>query len=247
MPNTEQWNQAFQAPLSRAERFVSDMLDRLPPVTQKSQVLDLGCGTGTHAARLAQVWQQAHITGVDISEASIRQAEKLRRQLPEGDRLCFLAQDYMKCHHGPYDLIYSDSCLHLIATPTQQLFAKVAADLKPGGYLVCSMPCPCLFNTVLFLVRRMLRLVRCRASDFAIFSLAKLLHAGDMPVARLKERVQYMYVIPQRLGSKSLEGQLTEQFQLDCQGVYPYHHASLGQPRHKLWVFQRRKTVALAA
>jgi trans-aconitate methyltransferase len=207
----------------------------------------LGCGTGTHALRLAQLCPGAHVTGIDLSEASIRLAENLRRQPPEGDRLCFLAQNYMHYDGGPYDLIYSDTSLHLIAAPTVQLFAKVAGDLKPGGYLVCSMPYPCLTNTVLFLVRRLLRLVRCRASDFAIFSVARMLHGREMPVALLKERVQYMYSIPHRLGSKSLERQLAQQFQLDCQGVYPYRHDSLGRPRHKLWVFQRRETVVMAA
>src|SRR5439155_586679 len=85
-----------------------------------------------------------------------------------------------------------------------------------------------------------------RATDFVIFSLAKLLHAGDMPAAWLKERIHYMYMVPHRLGSKSLAQQLAQQFQLDCLGVYPYPHASLGQLRHKFWVFQRRKSVALS-
>src|SRR5436189_3008070 len=127
MAKSEQWNQSFQTPPSRAERFVNDMLDRLPalPIGQRLEVLDLGCAAGAHAAQLAQRWPGAHITGIDISEVSIRQAENLRRQLPEANRLCFLAQDYMKCRRGPYDLIYCDSCLQLIPTPTEQLFAKV--------------------------------------------------------------------------------------------------------------------------
>jgi SAM-dependent methyltransferase len=249
MANPESWNQSFRTLPSRAEGFVSVMLDRLPPLVRgrRLDVLDLGCGTGALAFRLASACADAHVTGIDISQISIAEAERTRLQSPFTGRLRFIARDYMDHALGPFDLIYADSSLHLIQAPNEQLFAKLVGELKPGGHLVCSMPYRCLFNSFLFLVRRCLRLIRCRAVDHAIFSIAVLLHGKSLPLSRLRERVPYMYLIPPRVGSKSLERQLAADFHLECRGRYPYPHSSLGQPRHDLWIFHRPALCSVAA
>lgn len=243
MANHEPWSRAFTTMPSRAERFVSDMLSRLPvfPAKKKRDVLDLGCGTGAPAFQLATICSNAHITGIDISGASIVAAERACRQLPHSERLRFLAQDYMESNLRPFDLIYSDSCLHLIPQANEMLFAKLAHDLKPGGHLVFSIPRQCGYNFGLTMARRCFRLIRSRATDLVFSKLAQLVYGGTLSADFLNERVHYMYVIPHRFGNALLAEHLDRQFDLQCQGVYPYAHASIAQYKHRLWVFQKRK------
>lgn len=56
-------------------------------------ILELGCGTGTHAALLAEAGY--HVYGIDRSELMLRQAEQRRQQLPEAvsSRLQFSQAD----------------------------------------------------------------------------------------------------------------------------------------------------------
>ena len=98
-------------------------------------------------ARLAALLPQATFTGVDISAANIRSAEIMRRG---GSRRrsgsSFVLGDYMAFRDAPFDLILSDGVLHYVDAPDEELAAKLAADLAPGGTLIVAMATDCLYN-----------------------------------------------------------------------------------------------------
>ena len=99
------------------------------------RVLDLGCGPGLYAERLADAG--CAVTGIDLSPASIAYAcEKAsRRKLPATYR----CEDIHVAElNGPYDLvllIYGEFCTF---TPAEQrsLLARVHSALAPGGLFV---------------------------------------------------------------------------------------------------------------
>jgi SAM-dependent methyltransferase len=70
---------------AEAAGFIDALVERLRPPAD-SRVLDLGCGTGRHARRLAS--KGYDITGIDLSAASIAAATKVARP-----RLHFRRQD----------------------------------------------------------------------------------------------------------------------------------------------------------
>jgi len=97
------------------------------------EVLDLGCGPGLYAARMAD--RGAVVTGVDFSESSVAYA----RQTHQGDGLTFTCGDYLRDPlPGGIEiatLIYGDIC----ALPPDQrgrLFRRIRELLRPGGVLV---------------------------------------------------------------------------------------------------------------
>jgi SAM-dependent methyltransferase len=93
-------------------------------------VLELGCGTGNDAARLAR--EDYSVTGVDLSSAAIRQA-----QARYGAVATFLVADISQRLPFPdanFDAVMSNVAMHMFPDAiTRALFAEVGRLVAPGG------------------------------------------------------------------------------------------------------------------
>lgn len=98
-------------------------------------VLDLGCGPGLYAVRLAE--RGLHVTGVDYSRRSINYAAQYAQE--HNLAIEYRYQDYLKlADEGEYKgamLIYGDLC-PLAPEPRRQLLHNIHRALQPGGYFV---------------------------------------------------------------------------------------------------------------
>jgi ubiquinone/menaquinone biosynthesis C-methylase UbiE len=102
------------------------------------RVLEIGCGTGTTALRLAPV--VTHYTATDGSRRMIGIAEdKLGPEAPAN--VAFRHADAADRIAGaPFDAIFAFSLLHLVEdVPT--VLAAVHAQLKPGGLFLSKTVC----------------------------------------------------------------------------------------------------------
>ncbi|SEM69643.1 class I SAM-dependent methyltransferase [Nonomuraea pusilla] len=88
--------------------------------------LDVGCGDGLLAAKLAA--RAGHVTGVDSSPEMI---ELARRRHPGVE---FVHGDFMSWPHGRYDVVTSVATIHHMAFDAA--LSRMAAALRPGGTLV---------------------------------------------------------------------------------------------------------------
>jgi ubiquinone/menaquinone biosynthesis C-methylase UbiE len=98
------------------------------------RILDLGCGTGEITRRLAELYPQAQVTGIDILEgnlASARRASAVFR-----DRIGYEAGDAfaLKQADATFDLVV---CRHMSqAVPNFGLVLdEITRVLRPGGWL----------------------------------------------------------------------------------------------------------------
>ena len=117
---------------AEAARFVDALVNRLRPANG-AKALDLGCGAGRHARQLAS--HGMNVTGLDLSEASIRTARAFEHR-----RLRFACHD-MRCPFGQdvFDYVFNlftsfgyfdDPAEHLVVV------GNMAQSLKAGGRLV---------------------------------------------------------------------------------------------------------------
>ena len=94
------------------------------------RVLDVGCGLGTFARRLARVVE--HVDALDRDRDALAQAERLSRDLPN---VRFVEADFLTWQpEGPYDAVSMVAVLHHL--PFRAALIKAAALLRPGGVLL---------------------------------------------------------------------------------------------------------------
>lgn len=107
--------------------LASDLIDVLAPAAGE-RILDVGCGTGTLTARIAE--RGALVVGTDMSETMVEEAA---RKYPE---LTWRALDGQELdYEAEFDAVFSNAALHWM--PRAERVARgVARALRPGGRFV---------------------------------------------------------------------------------------------------------------
>ncbi len=108
-------------------------------LSPRHSVLELGCGTGTTALRLAPFAGQLLATDVSAGMIAIAQEKLLAQSVPN---LSFALGDADGPMAAPctFDVVLAFNLLHLVADLDQTLAHAVQA-LKPGGLLITKTPC----------------------------------------------------------------------------------------------------------
>jgi len=110
---------------------------RAARLTARGEAADLGCGPGLLVADLVQASPDLHVTGVDLSEEMLDQAERVVGQLGLGERTAFKKGDVRQLPFpdASLDLVVSTLSLHHWSDPVA-VFGEVARVLRPGGSFV---------------------------------------------------------------------------------------------------------------
>ena len=98
-------------------------------------VIDLGCGTGTHSIYLAQ--QGFSVIGVDISPTAIMRAQKKASQA--GVKPKFIVHDVTRLDFlkGPFEIALDVGCFHGMNAAAQQRYSLELTQLmQPGNTLL---------------------------------------------------------------------------------------------------------------
>jgi len=214
-----------------------DIVLRHAPSDRAIEVLDIGCGTGSLAYRLAAALPMSKIVGIDISSGNVRAAQMEGATLECGGRVSFEHADYLQYQTAPVDLIATDTVLHFIVGGPVALWTKLARDLRPGGLLVACMAYGCAYNRATAVFRRTMRRVRLRALDSLLLLIGRLMYGDRMDAARLRERTQYMYIPPEQLMTRTVVDEIAPSVGLRRIALYETASTSFSQLRQRVTVF----------
>ncbi|MBU7035894.1 MAG: class I SAM-dependent methyltransferase [Theionarchaea archaeon] len=113
-------------------RATTDLL-AICNLSEKSEVLDVGCGTGYTACEIAQKYS-AHVVGIDVSEDMVAKAQERARQdhlksveFHVADVLELPFQDEI------FDTVIMESVLIVLPGEKRDALTEVVRVLKPGG------------------------------------------------------------------------------------------------------------------
>jgi len=112
--------------------------------TEKSVILDIGCGTGHHVGKLSQ--KKLNITGIDISPAMIKQA------FQNYPKQKFVVGDVLDNHKFPLNTFTHILSLYFtiyFIQDKRRFFDNCMDWLLPGGYLVVHLVEPQKFDPIL--------------------------------------------------------------------------------------------------
>ncbi|EZH64616.1 hypothetical protein DH09_18985 [Bacillaceae bacterium JMAK1] len=116
---------------SYVSQYGKSLLDDWLAPKQGDHIVDLGCGTGELAARIAKSGATVH--GIDSSESMIKTAQG---KFPELSFEVVDAKDFKVDER--VDAVFSNAALHWMTEPEPVLKA-VSKSLKPGGRFVGEM------------------------------------------------------------------------------------------------------------
>jgi S-adenosylmethionine-diacylgycerolhomoserine-N-methlytransferase len=99
-----------------------------------ARILEIGCGTGRNLVVLAQRFQDAQLTGVDLSGSMLAIAR--RKTAAFGSRVNLLQRAYGPAldKPGDYDLVLCSYALSMFNPGFDQAIGAASRDLAPGGY-----------------------------------------------------------------------------------------------------------------
>lgn len=119
----------YEASLQRTRALLSN----------EHEVLEMGCGTGTTALRLAPF--TGHLLATDISSGMLAIAnEKLASQPTPQLSFALADADASMFATAAYDRVLAFNLLHLVTDLDQTLAVAVQA-LRPGGLFISKTPC----------------------------------------------------------------------------------------------------------
>jgi SAM-dependent methyltransferase len=113
-------------------RYVADLLELLP---ERPDVLELGVGAGVESSQILAA--QGRLTGIDLSREQLRRA---RERLP-GATLIHGDLTAVDLPAAAFDAVVSLYVLNNLPQPElAPLFGRIAEWLRPGGWLLASLP-----------------------------------------------------------------------------------------------------------
>ena len=101
---------------------------------RNAHILDAGCGTGEGAARIAELFPEAIVLGIDIIDAHLELARE--RHVTLASRLTFEHRSVFETGlaAASFDLVACRHVLHSIPH-TAQVLAELVRLVRPGGWL----------------------------------------------------------------------------------------------------------------
>ena len=143
----------------------------------EAQVIELGCGTGSSAMKLAS--QVAAYSATDLSPGMIEIAEQKSRQEPiPGLQFQTATAETLVGEEQEYDAVLGFNYLHLVPD-LEETLGSIHALLKPGGLFISKTPCLGNMNPLIRMAIPLMRLFRIAPNTVLTFTTNELADAVE--------------------------------------------------------------------
>jgi malonyl-CoA O-methyltransferase len=120
---------------ARVQSYVFSQLTQSTSVTAPRRIMDIGCGTGRHTARIGVTYPEAEVMALDVSAQMIEVAS--RRVLVPNVQF-MVADAETDLPHALFDLIMANASLHWFSDLPAAL-PQLASRVSPDGELAFSL------------------------------------------------------------------------------------------------------------
>jgi ubiquinone/menaquinone biosynthesis C-methylase UbiE len=176
------WNRVARKyasdPIADLDGYESTLLRVKDLLSTEHEVLEIGCGTGSTALRLAPATQRLVATDISENMISIAREKLASHPVPQLD-FNLADADVPLSEDNAYDAVLAFNMLHLVSNLSQTL-KSVAKSLKPGGLLISKTPCLNEMNPLITSIALPLMRVVGKAPPVLCFSAAQLQNAMKM-------------------------------------------------------------------
>ena len=123
--------------MNKGHSRVSDWGIEKIPEGDYRKIAELGCGGGKTAEKLLKKYPEAHLTGVDYSDVSVKMATDLNAGEIKNGRCTILQGDVsaLPFEDESFDLATAFETVYFWPGPSES-FKEVLRILKPGGYFL---------------------------------------------------------------------------------------------------------------
>lgn len=169
--DTRFWDKAARKYADDPISDVAGYENTLKAVSQRlshdDDVLEIGCGTGSTAIRLASVAGNYLATDISVEMITIAQEKAGAEDVPN---LAFAVGEPASADwpEASYDCALAFNVLHLLSSPPQTL-AAIHRMLKPGGLFISKTPCLKLMNPMIRLLIPIMKLFG-KAPSVSVFT-----------------------------------------------------------------------------
>ena len=135
MADTEAYIRRLEEADSLREPLLRTVMEALR-FPQGSTGLDAGCGIGLQALLLAEaVGPAGHVTGLDLSPAFLRHAERMVEERGLSDRISFQEGNVRRLpfDDGTFDWVWSADCVGYPVDDLLPVLLELRRVVKPGG------------------------------------------------------------------------------------------------------------------
>ncbi len=126
--------------LHRQARFLEPMVHDRLPYRRRRRMLEVGCGVGAQTEILLRHFPELHVTGIEINDAQLAEAQRFLGTVPWAmGRYTLAKADAMQLDYGPetFDSAFLCWVLEHVGQPARVL-SEVRRVLTPGSPIVCT-------------------------------------------------------------------------------------------------------------
>jgi len=108
---------------------------RLKDLTERPEILDIGCGSGRQTIELARICPDCHITAVDIHQPFLDDLARRAAAAGVGDRITTVraSMDDLSFEDASFDVLWAEGSIFIMGF--EEGLRSWKRLLRPGGYL----------------------------------------------------------------------------------------------------------------